>query len=127
MFFGFFYYDWTILIVLPAMIFAFIAQARVRSTFEKYAKLGTHSGLTGADAARRLLNANGLYDVSIVRTEGHLTDHYDPRNKTLYLSREVHDMNTTSAIGERQVLPVQTNTTLFFSSVFSMNVPTLLG
>ena len=97
--FGWFYFDWTILIVLPAILFATIAQIRVKSTFEKYARLGTHSGLTGADAARRLLNANGLYDVSIVRTEGHLTDHYDPRNKTLYLSREVHDMNTTSAIG----------------------------
>jgi Zn-dependent membrane protease YugP len=99
MLFGFFYYDWTILIVLPAMIFAFVAQARVRSTFEKYAKMGTHSGLTGAEAARRLLNANGLYDVNIVRTQGELTDHYDPRNKTLYLSREVHDFNTVSAIG----------------------------
>ena len=99
MLFGFFYYDWTILIVLPAILFAFVAQTRVRSTFEKYAKLGTHSGLTGAEAARRLLNANGLYDVSILRTEGQLTDHYDPRNKTLYLSREVHDFNTVSAIG----------------------------
>ncbi|MBQ9131739.1 MAG: zinc metallopeptidase [Clostridia bacterium] len=99
MLFGWFYFDWTILIVMPAILFATIAQFRVKSTFEKYARLGTHSGLTGAEAARRLLNANGLYDVNVVRTEGHLTDHYDPRDRTLYLSREVHDFNTVSAIG----------------------------
>ena len=99
MLFGFFYYDWTILIVLPAMIFAFVAQSRVSSTFEKYAKVGTRSGLTGAEAARRLLNSKGLYGVNIMRVEGRLSDHYDPRNRTLYLSREVHDLNTVSAIG----------------------------
>ena len=99
MLFGWFYFDWTILIVLPAILFASVAQLKVRSTFEKYAKLGTHSGLTGAEAARRLLNSKGLYHVNIVRTAGSLTDHYDPRDKTLYLSREVHDFNTVSAIG----------------------------
>ena len=99
MLFGWFYFDWTILIVLPAILFASVAQLKVKSTFEKYAKLGTYSGLTGAEAARRLLNSKGLYHVNIVRTEGSLTDHYDPRDKTLYLSREVHDFNTVSAIG----------------------------
>ena len=97
--FGFFYYDWTILIVLPAILFAFYAQSKVRGTFEKYSKLGTHSGLTGAEAARKLLNANGLYDVQIARIERELGDHYNPKDKTLYLSGEVYDRNTVAAIG----------------------------
>ena len=99
MFFGWFYYDWTILIVLPAMIFAMWAQFRVKSTFEKYGKTRTHSGKTGAEAARELLNANGLYDVNISRVQGHLSDHYNPKDKTLYLSKDVHDSNSAAAIG----------------------------
>ena len=99
MFFGWFYYDWTILIVLPAMIFAMWAQFRVKSTFEKYGKTRTHSGKTGAEAARELLNANGLYDVNISRVQGHLSDHYNPKDKTLYLSKDVHDSNSAATIG----------------------------
>lgn len=97
--FGFFYYDWTILIVLPAMLFAFWAQYRVTSTFQKYGKARTHSGLTGAQAARRLLDENGLYNVNIAMVERELSDHYNPKDKTLYLSRAVHDSNSASAIG----------------------------
>ena len=97
--FGFFYYDWTILIVLPAMLFALWAEFKVKSTFQKYAKTRTHSGLTGAQAARRLLDANGLYDVNIAMVERELSDHYNPKDKTLYLSRAVHDSNSASAIG----------------------------
>ena len=77
MFFGLFWGDWTILIVLPAMIFALWAQMNVTSTFEKYSKEITHSGRTGADAARALLDANGLYDVGIEQVGGKLSDHYD--------------------------------------------------
>lgn len=97
--FGFFYYDWTILIVLPAMLFAFWAEHKVKETFKKYSKTRTHSGLTGAQAARRLLDANGLYDVDIMMVERELSDHYNPRDKKLYLSRAVHDSNSASAIG----------------------------
>ena len=63
--FGLFYFDWTMLIVLPALIFSLWAQFKVNSTFEKYSKLRTRRGITGADAARRVLNENGLYDVKI--------------------------------------------------------------
>ena len=72
--FGFFYYDWTILIVLPAMLFALWAEFKVKSTFQKYAKTRTHSGLTGAQAARRLLDANGLYNVNIAMVERELSN-----------------------------------------------------
>ncbi|MBR2018919.1 MAG: zinc metallopeptidase [Clostridia bacterium] len=97
--FGFFYYDWTILIVLPAMILAMWAQFKVKSTFSQYSKTRTRAGLTGAMAARRLLDSNGLYDVNISMTPGELTDHYNPKDKTLYLSKTVHDSNSAAAIG----------------------------
>ena len=100
MLFGWFYFDWTMLIVLPAMLFAFYASMKVRSTFEKYSKARTSSGMTGADAARRLLNSKGLYDVQINRINTQeLADHYDPRNRTLNLSAQVYDSNSAAAIG----------------------------
>ena len=99
MLFGLFYFDWTILIVLPAMIFAFWAQNKVNSTFDKYSRKATHSGLTAAEAARRMLNANGLYDVAIKPTPGALSDHYDPRDRSLYLSQSVYENKSEAAIG----------------------------
>ena len=99
MLFGWFYYDWTILIVLPAFFFAMWAQMRVKSSFEEYGKVRSASGLTGAEAARRLLNANGLYHVNIATTHGHLTDHYNPKDETLYLSDSVHNSSSVAAIG----------------------------
>lgn len=97
--FGLFYYDWTILIVLPAMIFAFWAQIKVNGTFEQYSKVPTRLGLSAAQSARRMLDAKGLYDVAIARTPGHLSDHYNPKDRTLYLSESVHDSNSAAAIG----------------------------
>lgn len=99
MLFGWFYYDWTILIVLPAMIFTLIAQVRVSSTFDRYSKEATATGLTAAQAARKMLDANGLYDVQIEQVGGNLTDHYDPRAKVLRLSDSVHDSRSAAAIG----------------------------
>ena len=99
MFFGLFYYDWTILIVLPAMIFAFWAQIKVNSTFHKYSRETTRSGLTAAEAARRMLNACDLYDVNISQVPGELSDHYDPRDRTLYLSQSVFAARSAAAIG----------------------------
>ena len=99
MFFGLFYYDWTILIVLPAMIFAFWAQLKVNSTFHKYSRETTRSGLTAAEAARRMLNACDLYDVNISQVPGELSDHYDPRDRTLYLSQSVFAARSAAAIG----------------------------
>ena len=84
--FGLFWGDWTILVLIPAMIFAFWAQIRVKTTFDKYAKVRNRRGLTGADAARRVLDASGLYHVRIERVGGHLTDHYDPRDNVIRLS-----------------------------------------
>ena len=99
MFFGFFYWDWTILILLPAMIFAIIAQFSVKSTFEKYDKVPTARRMSGAEAARRILDRNGLYDVKVERVRGHLTDHYDPRANVIRLSEATHDSVSVAALG----------------------------
>ncbi len=99
MFFGFFYWDWTILILLPAMIFAIIAQISVKSTFEKYNKVPTSRRMSGAEAARRILDRNGLYNVKVERVHGHLTDHYDPRANVIRLSEATHDSVSVAALG----------------------------
>ncbi len=97
--FGLFWGDWTILIVLPAMVFAFWAQMNVSSTFNKYSKQATRSGRTAAEAARLLLDANGLQEVGIAQVRGHLSDHYDPRKKMLFLSDDVYHSQSAAAIG----------------------------
>lgn len=99
MLFGWFYYDWTMLIVLPAFFFAVWAQMKVKSSFNRYSKVGTQRGLTGAEAARRVLDANGLYDVKIEKVGGSLSDHYDPRDNVIRLSETVHDVASVAAVG----------------------------
>ena len=98
MFFGYFWGDWTILILIPALIFTFWAQMSVQSAYNKYSKIRNAHGMTGADAARRILDANGLHDIKIEQIPGEMTDHYDPRNKTVNLSDEVyHGRSITAA------------------------------
>ncbi len=99
MLFGLFWGDWTLIVLLPAMIFALIAQTRVKTTFAKFAKVYNRRGLTGAQAAREVLNANGLYHVRIERISGHLTDHYDPRDNVIRLSDSVYDSTGIAAVG----------------------------
>ena len=99
MLFGYFWGDWTFLILIPAMIFAFVAQAKVNSIFNKYAKVYNRRGLTGAEAARRVLDANGLYHVTIERVHGRLTDHYDPKAGVIRLSDAVYGSTGIAAVG----------------------------
>lgn len=99
MFFGLFWGDWTILVLIPAMIFALWAQARVNSTFKRYAKVHSRRGLTGAEAARRVLDAAGLYNVRIEHIRGHLTDHYDPRENVIRLSDATFNSTGIAAVG----------------------------
>ena len=99
MFFGLFWGDTTILVLIPAMIFAFWAQIRVNSTFKKYAKIPSRRGLTGAEAARRVLDANGLRHITIERAHGHLTDHFDPTAGVIRLSDATYASTSVAAIG----------------------------
>ena len=99
MLFGYFYGDWSILIVLPALIFTLWAQSAVKSAYQQYSRVRNAHGMTGADAARRILNQNGLHHVRIERIAGQMTDHYDPREEVIRLSEGVYDSPSVAAVG----------------------------
>ncbi len=88
-----------LILVLPAIIFAMWAQAKVGSTFKKYSMVVSQRGMTGAQAAQAVLAANGVYNVRIERVAGNLTDHYDPRTNVIRLSDSVHSSNSVAAMG----------------------------
>ena len=88
-----------LLFAAPGFVLALVAQLLTKSTFSKYSHVPSGRGLTGAQAARMMLQQNGITDVEIVAHEGFLTDHYDPRSKTLRLSEAVYASNSLSAVG----------------------------
>ena len=93
-------FDWTyIVLVLPCIILSLWASANVNSTFKKYSRQFSRRHLTGAEAAQRVLFANGVRGVGIERVSGNLTDHYDPRANVIRLSDEVYGSTSTAAIG----------------------------
>ena len=94
-----FYYDPTYVMVLIGVVICMLASANVNRTFQKYSRIRSHSGMTGREAAERLLHANGIYDVKVQHVAGNLTDHYDPRNKTLNLSDSTYASTSVAAIG----------------------------
>lgn len=91
--------DPTIFLVLIGVLLSLWAQNRVNSTFARYSRVRSFSGMTGAEAARRLLNAQGIYDVTVQPVSGKLTDHYDPRTKVVKLSDSVYNATSVAAIG----------------------------
>lgn len=97
--FPFFYYDWTWIILLPAIILSAWAQSNVNSTFRKYSQVNNRFGYSGFDVARRILDMNGLYSVKIERVSGNLTDHYDPKSNVVRLSDATYSSNSVGAIG----------------------------
>lgn len=99
MMFGLFRFDWTILLVIPGFLISLWAQIKVSSTFKKYSKVRTARGYTGYDAARKILDANGLQHVAIERVRGDLTDHYDPKSNVIRLSDSVYSSASPAAIG----------------------------
>lgn len=93
-------YDWTyVYLVLPCLILSLWASARVNTTFRRYSKQFSARGITGADAAQRVLRANGVSGVRIERIGGNLTDHYDPSTNVIRLSDDVYGSTSTAAIG----------------------------
>ena len=85
--------------MLPALILSLICQFKVKSTYAKYDKVGNARRITGAEAAQRVLKGGGVFDVSIGKINGTLTDHFDPGSKTINLSTAVHDKSTIAAVG----------------------------
>ena len=95
----YYYWDPTYILVLIGALLSVGASALVNRTFNRYSSVYARSGLTGAQAAQKLLHSQGIYDVQIQHISGSLTDHYDPRNKTLSLSDAVYNATTVAAIG----------------------------
>lgn len=95
----FVFWDWTLILLAPALLLSLYAQWKVSSTFNKYSEVGSAYGRSGAEAARRLLDANGLSHVPIEITGGRLDDHYDPRTKVLRLSEPVGKRSSLAALG----------------------------
>jgi len=91
--------DSTLILLIPVFIFALYAQNKVRSTYRRYLEVPSGRGLSGAQAARQLLDAAGLRDVGIETVDGELTDHYDPRKRALFLSRSNYQGSSVSALG----------------------------
>lgn len=96
--YGGLYFDWTYLLVIAGLILSMIASSNVKSTFAKYSKVRSMCGMTGAMAAQRVLQIAGINDVRIERISGELTDHYDPRTKTLRLSDSTYGSNSVAAV-----------------------------
>ena len=86
-------------LVIIAFIFSMVAQSKVSTTFNKYSRVRNRAGFTGAQVATQMLQNAGIYDVSVQRVAGNLTDHYDPRTKTLRLSQSVYDSTSVAALG----------------------------
>jgi Zn-dependent membrane protease YugP len=95
----FFLYDPTMFLFIPAIILAVWAQVKVKSTFQKYSRIPSQMGLSSLAVAKQILQESGLQDVSVETIEGRLTDHYDPRTKTLRLSSTTSNSHSVAAIG----------------------------
>lgn len=91
-------YYGSMIILIPAIIFTMYAQSKVNSNFRRYSNIRNARNMTGAEAARRMLDANGLTNVQIEQIRGSLTDHYDPRKRVLRLSQSVYGVNSIAAV-----------------------------
>ena len=97
--YGRMYYDPTMVLALIGLVLTIIASSRVNATFAKYNKVRCMAGLTGAQAAEKVLHMAGIYDVRIEHVSGNLTDHYDPRTKTVSLSEDIYNKTSLAAVG----------------------------
>lgn len=95
----FFYFDSTMLLLIPAMVLALYAQSKVRSAYAKYSRVSSVRGMSGAQVARTLLDRAGLHGVGVEMVAGNLTDHYDPRTKVVRLSHQVYHGTSVAALG----------------------------
>ena len=97
---GYYYYDYSWIVLIPALLFTFVAQARINSAYRTYSDIRISTGITGAEAARRMMDANGLTGVAINVLNGtnSLVNFYDPKTKSLNLSREVYGSNSVSSV-----------------------------
>lgn len=98
--YGFYYFDYSYFwFMVPALVISLYAQVKVNSTFSKYSKVRNSRGLTGADAASRVLSQNGVTGVEVEHVSGDLTDHFDPRTNVIRLSDSVYSSTSVAAVG----------------------------
>lgn len=97
--YGFYRFDWTYLLLVLGMLLSLAASARLKGTFAVYRKVRSASGLTGAEAAQRILRSAGIFDVQVVPIQGSLTDHYDPRTRKVCLSEDIYGKTSLAAVG----------------------------
>ncbi len=95
----YYYFDWTVILLIPAFILSLWAQSNVNGTFRKYSQVHSRTGYTGAEVARRILAINGLSHVVVERVNGNLTDHFDPRKNVVRLSDSTYNSTSVGAIG----------------------------
>ena len=100
------YFDPTYILVLMGVVICLIASAKMNSTFSRYSRVRNHSGMTGRDAAEQILHREGLYDVRIEHISGNLTDHYDPRTRTLRLSDATYNSTPVANFGSSIAWPL---------------------
>ncbi len=93
-----FFFDWTMVLILPAVALAIWAQSRVKSTYRKFSEVPNRAGLTGAQTARKILDANGLLNIGVEQVAGELTDHYHPKEKVVRLSEPVYASRSLAAL-----------------------------
>lgn len=98
MYYGYGMFDPTFIVLVPAILFTLFAQSKVKSAYSKYSRVLNSTGMTGRQAARRILDANGMSHVPIEMVAGQLTDHYDPKNDIMRLSNEVYNGTTIAAV-----------------------------
>jgi Zn-dependent membrane protease YugP len=94
-----FFWDYTFFLLIPPLLLALYAQQKVKSTYRRYAKLASSSRMSGAQVAKNILRSSGVSEVSVEKTRGRLTDHYDPRKHVLRLSEGVYDSSSLAALG----------------------------
>ena len=97
--YGYYGFDWTYLLLIIGMLLSLAASAKLKSTFARYKRVRSASGLTGEEAARRILYSVGITDVQVRPVAGSLTDHYDPRTKTVNLSQDIYGQTSLAAVG----------------------------
>ena len=95
---GYWYFDWTMLLLIPAFILTLVAQSKVKSAYRRYLRVPVRNGMTGAQAARRILDLNGLTDVPVGQVGGELSDHYDPAKRRVSLSQDVYGGATVASV-----------------------------
>ena len=98
---GFYYwgFDWTYILIIIALLISLAVQMNMKGTFQKYSRVRSERGMTGAQAAERILHNAGIYNVRVERIHGNLNDHYDPRTKVVKLSDSIYGSNSLAAVG----------------------------